>query len=39
LGKRGRNQGEPQKNQGDGPKEIFEVEKGIREGGVRKDVD
>jgi len=37
LEKRGRNRGGPQENQGDGPKEVLEVEKGVWEGGVKKD--
>ena len=39
LGKRGRDRREPQKNQENGPKEVFEVEKSIWEGRVRKDAD
>ena len=36
LGKRGKDRRGPQENQGDGPKEILEVEKGIQEGRVRE---
>jgi len=39
LGKRGRNEGRPQENRRDGPKEVLEVEESIWEGRVRKDAD
>jgi len=39
LGKKGKDGGGPQKNQGNGPKEVFEVEESIWEGKVRKDAD
>ena len=39
LGKRGRDRRGPQENQGDGPKEIFEVEKGVWKGRIREDAE
>jgi len=36
LGKRGRDRRGPQENRGDGPKEVFEVEKSVWESGVRE---
>jgi len=39
LEKRGRDRRGPQENQGDGPKEILEVEKSVWEGRVRKNAD
>jgi len=36
LGERGRDRGGPQKNRGNGPKEVFEVEENIWEGRVGK---
>jgi len=36
LGKRGRDRRGPQENRGDGPKEVFEVEKSVWESGVKE---
>jgi len=39
LGKRGRDRREPQENRGDGPKEVFEIEKSVWEDGVEKNAE